>query len=162
MNGVKKAVVTSALCFNMGKGIMKFDAEERALKAGYETVRSHGRAITGKLAGEGVIIAAGMNKLPDGMDPIEMREEFRSKGEFFARQYEYKNPKKWIDTSKHSVRPPETSESHEARVDLPENNYGISEEHAVPAEAKGESYGVEVAEKKNATEEKSQNVGREK
>ena len=105
----------------MRQAIKQYDAEHKALKAGYQTVNGHRIAQGFKGAGVGVGMAMGSR-----IDPVQknqMKENMTSVGEMLGHDYDYKHPEKWIDQSRHMPSPPSEQMLKDHEYQLSDEEY---------------------------------------
>ena len=111
------------ICMEMRKGIKQYDAEEKALKAGYKTTQAHNIDKASKVAGFGLPAAFG-NKLPPDVKQ-QIGGNIKDAGKMMAHNYDIKHPDKWIDESRHEVKMPEPSEDHVYHMEEAPQCYGL-------------------------------------
>lgn len=134
------------ICMAMRKGIKQYDAEAKALKAGYMTTQAHKIDKASKAVGVGLPAAFGPKLPPDVKQGIG--DNIKTMGKMAAVNYDIKHPDKWIDTSRHEVKMPEPSEDHVYHMEEPQESYGLDMKE------------IEAAKKETPVQEK--NTGKEK
>ena len=111
------------ICAAMKRAIKRYDAEEKALKAGYLTTQAHKIDKAGAVIGFGFPAAFGP-RIPTDIKQ-GMGDNIKTMGKMAAINYDQTHPDQWIDTTRHQVKMPEPSEDHVCHIEEPQESYGL-------------------------------------